>query len=197
MLDANQINPEMNQLIAAKQFKEIAKGAEKLIEAYPDNYLGYWWKARASTFMGDTDLALHWFIEAMKKSENDHEESKISSSMANVCNIRKDWENSLNYTEIALELNQENVVAIIAKSIALVATGRKKEAYQLLDRNNKHFKEDYQKACVAAVKKDKQKMLKYLGKAIKENPHTRVTVLHDPDFAIYRRDPEFRSLLKV
>ena len=196
MLDAGKISTDMNNLISDRRFNEIIDKAERLIEQYPESYLGRWWKARAYTLMGDTESALHWFMEAMKKAEDDREESKISSSMANVYNIRKDWNQSLNYTEIALELNSENVVAVIARSIALMATGNRKEAYQLLDRNSKLYREDYQKACVAAVKKDKTKMLEHLKKSLTENPHNRVTVQYDPDFALYRRDPEFRALVK-
>jgi tetratricopeptide (TPR) repeat protein len=147
--------------------------------------------------MGDTEAALDWFMEAMKKADDEFEESKISSSIANVYNIRKDWRESLNYTDIALELNPENVVAIIAQGIALMASGKRKEANKLLVQNMSLFKDDYQKACVAAVKRDKKKMLKNLTKAIKQNPHNRITVLHDPDFSLYTRDPEFRSLLKA
>ena len=196
MLDAGKIGTEMNQFIADRRFNEIIGKAERLIEEYPESYLGRWWKARAYTLMGDTESALHWFIEAMKKAEDDREESKISSSMANVYNIRKDWSQSLNYTDIALELNPENVVAVIARSIALMATGNKKEAYQLLEKNPKLYKEDYQKACVAAVKKDKAKMLEYLKKSLTVNPHNRVTVQFDPDFALYQRDSDFRALVK-
>ena len=196
MLDAQKIGTDMNMLIAERRFNDIVKKAEQLIDEYPDSYLGRWWIARAYTLMGDTESALHWFMEAMKKAEDDYEESKISSSMANVYNIRKDWNQSLNYTEIALELNPENVVGVIARSIALMATGNRKEAYKLLDKNTKLYKEDYQKACVAAVKKDKEKMLEYLKKAISENPHNKITVQYDPDFALYHRDPDFRALLK-
>lgn len=197
MLDTGEVTIEMNNLISDRRFKEIQDRAEQLIEEHPDSYLGRWWMARAYTFMGDTGAALHWFMEAMKKAENDLEESKISSSMANVYNIGKDWKQALNYTEIALELNPENVVAVIARSIALVASGRKKEAYRLLDDNIRLFEEEYQRACVASVRKDKKKMLEHLTNAIRENPHTKVTVLYDPDFAPYWSDPDFQSLLMV
>ena len=109
--------------------------------------------------------------------------------MANIYNIRKDWIQAVNYADIALELNPDNVVAIIARSIALMATGKRKEADQLFEEKEKLFKDDYQKACVSAVKRDKKDMLKYLAKAIKDNSHNKVTVLFDPDFTPYSRPP--------
>jgi tetratricopeptide (TPR) repeat protein len=197
MFDEPKIAQEMNALIAERRFKDMIELGEQIINDHPDNYLGRWWIARAYTLMGDTEAALDWFMEAMKKADDEFEESKISSSIANVYNIRKDWRESLNYTDIALELNPENVVAIIARGIALMASGKRKEANKLLVQNMSLFKDDYQKACVAAVKRDKKKMLEHLTKAIKQNPHNRITVLHDPDFSLYTRDPEFRSLLKA
>ena len=196
MINKSMITKEMNTLIAERRFDNMIKLAEQIIDEYPDCYLGRWWIARAYTLIGDTDAALDWFMEAMKKAEDKLQESKISSSISNVYNIRKDWRESLNYTDIALALNPENVVAIIARSIALMATGDRKGANKLLDQNKLLFKEDYQKACVAAVKRDKPMMLEHLSEAIKENPHNRVTVLYDPDFSLYKRDPEFRALLK-
>ena len=196
MIDLSKISTEMNKHIADRRFDEMIQLGEQIINEHPESYLGRWWIARAYTLIGDTEGALDWFMEAMKNAGDEFEESKISSSIANVYNIRKDWRESMNYTDIALELNPENVVAIIARSIALMATGDRKSANRLLDQNTRLFKEDYQKACVAAVKRDKQKMLKILAEVFKENPHNKVTVLCDPDFSLYTRDPEFRSLLK-
>lgn len=197
MFDESKIARKMNAFIAERRFNDMIELAKGIIDERPDSYLGRWWTARAYTLVGDTEAALDWFIEAMKRADDELEESKISSSIANVYNIRKDWRESLNYTDIALELNPKNVVAIIAQSIALMATGDRKGATRLLDQNKGLIKEDYQKACVAAVKRDKQKMLDYIKEAIKENPHNRVTVLYDPDFSLYTRDPEFRALLKA
>lgn len=196
MLDESKVNQEINKLIAERRFKEIILKAEELTKEYPDSYLGDWWIARAYTFIGDNEAAIDSFIDAMKKAEDEYEESKISSSLANVYNIRKEWDQSLNYTDIALVLNPKNVVALIARSIALMATGEKTKATRLLDDNSKLFKEDYQKACVAAVKRDKHELMEKLANSIKSNPHQKVTVLYDPEFALYVKDPEFRALLK-
>lgn len=191
----DQVNKKMNVLLSKRKLNQMIEYAEKLIQENPDSYLGAWWKARALTFKGDTDGALHWFMESMKKAESEIEESKISSSVANVYNIKKQWVNSLNYTAIALDLNPKNVVGVIARSIALGATGKRNEARKLLDSNQKLFVDEYQKACVAAVKRNKTKMLEHLEKTFEKNPHCKVTVQFDPDFANYRGDKKFKKLI--
>lgn len=196
MLDEVSINQEMNELLKERSFTEMINKAEHVIRRYPKSYLGNWWKAQTLIMTGDTEAALYCFIEALKKANNEKEESKISSSIASMYTIRKDWEQALNYAEISLELNHENLAAIITKSIALLATGKKNQAYHLIE-NNKHLYKDYfQKASVAAVQKDKKKMLNYLNQAIVNNPHYRVIVQFDPAFSLYRKDSEFQELIK-
>jgi tetratricopeptide (TPR) repeat protein len=191
----NQINKRMYELIAQRNFDSMIDYAEELIQKTPRSYLGRWWKARALTFNGNTDGALYWFMEAMKNAVSDEEESKIASSMANIYNVRKQWVDSLNYSSIALELNATNVVGVIAKSIALTATGRTTDANRMLDSYQGLYKDDYQRACVAAVKKDRSKMFKYLRTVLEDHPHNKVTVQFDPDFSLYREDKEFKELI--
>ena len=193
-IDMKAIGVEMNHLIAERDFNGMIDKAGSIIDEHPSSYLGRWWMARTLTFMGRTDEALDWLMEAMKKADSDEEESKISSSMANVYNVMKRWEDSLNYTSIALELNPRNVVGIIARSIALSAIGKRKEATRLLDSNQRLYVDDYQKACVAAVKRNKAKMLEHLRNAVEGTPHSKVTVQYDPDFAPYRGDSEFKGV---
>jgi len=196
MFDETRINQEMNQLLAEKRFDEIIERSDEVVEEYPSSYLGRWWKARAYMLKGDSEKAFHWFIEAMKNAEDEFEESKISTGIANLYISRKKWRKALNYTEIALELNPENPEAVLARSIALAATGQRKTAYRLLDQYGRLFREDYQKAGVAAVKRDKQKLLEHLSKALRKDPGLRANVLFDPVFSVYRRDPDFKALLK-
>jgi len=193
-IDMKAIGGEMNHLIAERDFNGMIEKAGSIIDDHPSSYLGRWWMARTLTFMGRTDEALNWLMEAMKRADSDEEESKISSSMANVYNVMKRWEDSLNYTSIALELNPKNVVGVIARSIALSAMGKRNEASRLLDSNQRLYVDNYQKACVAAVKRNKEKMLEHLRKAVEVNPQSKVTVQYDPDFAPYRGDPEFRGI---
>ena len=167
-IDMKAIGEDMNQLIAKRDFNGMIDKAGSIIDEHPSCYLGRWWMARTLTFMGRTDEALDWLMEAMKRANSDEEESKISSSIANVYNVVKLWEDSLNYTAIALELNPSNVVAVIARSIALSAMKKRKEASRLLDSNQKHFVDDYQRACVAAVKRNKAKMFEHLRRAVEK-----------------------------
>ena len=193
-IDLKAIGEDMNRLIAERDFNGMIDRAESIIDEQPSSYLGRWWRARTLTFMGRTDEAIDWLMEAMKRADSDEEESKISSSIANVYNVMKRWEDSLNYTAIALELDPKNVVGVIARSIALSAMGKGKEASRLLDSNQRLYADDYQRACVAAVKRDKIRMFEYLRKAVEGNPHSKVTVQYDPDFASYRGDSEFREI---
>ena len=195
LMDLNQISHQMNLLIAAEQFPELVEAAETIIIEHPDDYLGYWWKGRALTFIGRTEDAIRSFIGALKHATNDKEESKIMSSISNIYNIQRQYDKTFQYTEIALELNPDNVVAVIARGIALASTGKKHEARQLLDANKRLYKEDYQKACVHAILREKEKAFDYLSKAIESNPHNRVTVRFDPDFRLYLRNPVFNKLL--
>jgi tetratricopeptide (TPR) repeat protein len=196
MLDEVSINQEMNELLKVRGFTQMIKLAEQLIRKYPNSYLGMWWKAYTLTMLDDTETALSWFIEAIKKANNEKEESEISNSIASMYNIKRDWKQALNYAEISLELNPENVNATIEKSISLLATGKKSEAYNLLEDNKNLYKDYFQKARVSAIKKNKKKMLNYLHQAIVNNPHYRVIVQFDPAFFLYRRDPELQELIK-
>ena len=193
-IDQKAIKVEMNQLIAVRDFNGMLAKAGNILDDHPSSYLGRWWMARTLTFMGRANEALDWLMMGMRKAESDEEESKIASSMANVYNVQNQWEDSLNYSAIALELDPRNVVGVIARSIALSATGKRDEASRLLDSNRKLYVDDYQKACVAAVKRKKAKMLEHLRKAVEGNPHSKVTVQYDPDFAPYRKDAEFRAI---
>ena len=193
-IDQKAIKVEMNQLIAVRDFNGMLAKAGNILDDHPSSYLGRWWMARTRTFMGRTNEALDWLMMGMRKAESDEEESKIASSMANVYNVQNQWEDSLNYSAIALELDPRNVVGVIARSIALSATGKRDEASRLLDSNRKLYVDDYQKACVAAVKRKKAKMLEHLRKAVEGNPHSKVTVQYDPVFAPYRKDAEFRAI---
>ena len=193
-IDQKAIKGEMNQLIAVRDFNGMIEKAGSIIDEHPSSYLGRWWMARTLTFMGRTDESLDWLMMAMRRADSDGEESRIASSMANVYNMMKQWEDSLNYSAIALKLNPKNVVGVIARSIALSATGKKNESTRLLDSNKRLYIDDYQRACVAAVKRNKSSMLEYLRKAVEGSPHSKVTVQYDPDFAPYRGDPEFREI---
>ncbi len=194
-MDHEEISKLMNQYIEEKRFDAMYDFSETLIQENEENYLGKWWKARALTFLGDTDEALSWFMKGLMNAASDEEESKIMSSIANIYNIRKEWEKALKYTDIALELNPLNVVGVVAKSVALTALGRKRDAQMVLVSNSGLIVTDYQKACVAAIKGDKTRMLEYLEKAVGDNPHVRVSVQYDPEFMPYRRDPDFRKIL--
>ncbi len=105
-IDQKAIKWEMNQLIEVRDFNGMIEKAGSIIDEHPLSYLGRWWKSRALTFMGRTDEALDWLMMAMRRADSDREESRITSSMANVYNMRKQWEDSLNFSAIALELER-------------------------------------------------------------------------------------------
>lgn len=186
----------MNGHIAYQEFAMMLELSESMMVESPSVYLGYWWKGRALTFLGRPDDALDAFFEALNRADSDFVESKVCSSIANVYNVKRDYQQTLNFTEKARELNPDNVVAIIAQSIALTKTGKKKQAKQLLDDNWSKYLEEYQQACAHAVLGQKDKMLEQLAKSIQGNPHQKITIQHDPDFRDYLGDSGFLKLIK-
>lgn len=68
----------------------------------PDNYFGYWWRGRALTLQGRLDDAVRAFYDAVKRADDDHEESRIMASLANVFNVREEYDMALDYADIAL-----------------------------------------------------------------------------------------------
>lgn len=186
----------MNNLIGLGDFHSLLREAEAMVDEGPDNYIGYWWRGRALTLQGRLDEAVKAFYDAVKHADDDHEESRIMASLANVFNVRKEYDLALDYADIALELNSENPVAVLARGVALAATGEKREASEHLSSSWDKLRGSYERACGYAVTGQKTKMLDALRDDLTVNPHHRVIVLHDPEFRPYLRSPDFRALLK-
>ena len=51
------------------------------------------------------------------------------------------------------------------------------------------------KSCAYAIIDDKNRMIKHLKKAIKNDPYFKVTAKFDPDFVDYKNDPDFNKLV--
>jgi len=194
--ESEETRKNFNNLIGLGDFHSLLREAEAMVEEEPDNYVGYWWRGRALTLQGKLDEAVKAFYDAVKRADDEHEEARIMASLANVFNIKKDYDAALNYSEIALELNPGNPVAVLARGVALAATGRKREASEHISSCWGKLRDSYERACGYAVTGQKTKMLEALKEDLADNPHHRVTILHDPEFRPYLRSPELRAYLK-
>ena len=194
--ESEETRKNLNNLIGLGDFHSLLREAEAMVDEEPDNYIGYWWRGRALTLQGRLDEAVKAHYDAVKHADDDHEESRIMASLANVFNVRKESDLALDYADIALELNSENPVAVLARGVALTATGKKREASEHLSSSWGKLRDSYEQACGYAVMGQKTKMLEALRDDLAVNPHHRVTVLHDPEFRPYFRSTDFRALLK-
>ena len=195
-LESEEKLKNLNNLIWQGDFHSLLMEAEAMVDEEPDNYIGYWWRGRALTLQGRLDEAVKAFYDAVKHADDDLEESRIMASLANVFNVRKEYDMALDYADIALELNSENPVAVLTRGVALAATGDKRKASEHLSSSWGILKDSYERACGYAVTGQKENMLEALREDLAVNPHHRVTVLHDPEFRPYLRSPDFRALLK-
>ena len=194
--ESEETRSSLNHLIEAGDFHSLLMEAEAMVDAEADSYVGYWWRGRALTLQGRLDEAVKAFYDAVKHADDDHEESRIMASLANVFNMRGDYDMGLDYSEVALELDPGNPGAVLARVVALAATGREKEASEHLHSRWGRLRDGYERACGYAVTGQRAKMLEALREDLSINPHHRVTVLHDPEFRPYLRSPELRALLK-
>jgi len=187
---------KMNGLIAEGDFDSLLAGAERMIDAQPHSYTGYWWRGRALTLLGRLDDAVRSFYESVKRADDEAEESKVMASLANVFNVQRKHELAEEYAEASLALNPNNPVGVLARGVALASTGRRREASEFVTAHWGLLGDSYERACGYALRGQRDEAMKALGESIAAGPHRRVTALHDPEFRPYQRDPEFRSLTR-
>jgi len=187
---------KMNSLIAKGDFDSLLAEAERMIDAQPDNFIGYWWRGRALTLMGRLDDAVRSFYESVKRADDEAEESKIMASIANVFNVQRKHDLAEEYADASLELNPGNPVGVLAWGVALASTGRRREASEFVSTNWGTLRDSYEQACGYSIMGRRGEAMRALRESIAAGPHHRVTALHDPEFRPYLRDPEFRSLTR-
>ena len=195
--EAPETRAKLNGLIAEADFQALLAEADRMLESEPENYVGHWWRGRALTLMGGLDDAVRVFYESVKRADDDLEESRIMASLANVFNVQKKHDVAEEYAEAALELNPVNPVGVLALSVALASTSRRREASELISSSWGKLTEGYERACAYAVIGQKGRLIEVLREDVAANPHHRVTALHDPEFRPYLRDPEFRAVIKA
>ena len=195
--EASETKAKLNGLIAEADFEALLAEANRMVECEPESYVGYWWMGRALTLMGRLDDAVRAFYESVKRADDELEESRIMASLANVFNVQKKHDVAEEYAEAALELDPGNPVGVLARSVALASTGRRREASELISASWGKLTEGYERACAYAVTGQKSKLLEALREDVAANPPHRVTVLHDPEFRPYLKDPEFRAAIKT
>ncbi|OGD55894.1 hypothetical protein A3K81_00045 [Candidatus Bathyarchaeota archaeon RBG_13_60_20] len=185
----------MNGLIAESDFYTLLAEADRLVEAEPDSYIGYWWRGRALTLAGRPEDAVRAFYESVKRANDEAEESRVMASLANVFNVQRKHDLAEEYADASLELNPGNPVGVLARGVALASTGRR-EASEFVSAHWGVLKDSYERACGYALRGQRDEAMKALRESIAAGPHHRVTALHDPEFRPYLRDPEFRSIIR-
>ena len=192
----NTVREQIHRLLQEEDFNAVYDKSVNLVNENPSDYEAFWWMGVSLTLMGKYSEAIKALHEALKHADNEDEESIIMSSLAKKFILEKKFERAIDYANVSLELNPRNSEAIIMKSIAYVATGRKSDSQKLLEENLSKL-EHYERAGAYALLRCKQQMLDSLRKAVEEEPYRKTIVLNDPEFRHYIRDKEFRKLLDL
>jgi len=109
------------------------------------------------------------------------------------------YEESIKYFDKVLEIQPNNITALVNKGVALQELKKYEEAMvsynQVLkiDKNNDNIY--YQKASIESLRKNKKEALRLLGKAIELNEKTREKVNMDTKFNNIKDLKEFKELV--
>jgi tetratricopeptide (TPR) repeat protein len=194
---SGKIQDSLRKMMIENDFYGMLNRSIELIDEEPSNYNGYWWAGKSLRFLGRYVEAVKFLHDALKHADDDNEESLIMSSLADVFNLQRKYNRALDYAEVALELDPDNVEAVISKGFALIALGRRSDAEQLMDRYMRKFIDSYNLARAYAILRRKGPMIETLSKALRERPSNKYSILRDPEFNPYLKDPELIAIMKT
>jgi tetratricopeptide (TPR) repeat protein len=184
--------------INLEDFDEALKLVEQLMKIEPNNLRHAWYKTIIIGYQQK-------FIEAedlTKKSllsDNLTQELKedLRISLSNLYLKMSKYDEAIKQTDIVLSINSSITPAIINRCIALKKLNQESKIKEELRKVITDTKNHYFKACAYATLEEREKMLKELTKAIKEDYFNKIQAKFDPDFEDYRHDNEFKKLLGI
>jgi tetratricopeptide (TPR) repeat protein len=178
-----------------EDFDKALKTSENMVSQDPSNFIGYHSKGNSLIPLNRLEDALANYIKALSLTKKPEQIADILKSRSNVLLITGKWREALSDAERALQIDPESDAGIINKCIALKKLDRKEEAEKIIQDILPKLKNKYSRSSAFTVLGDKKNMLKELKMAIDENSVNRVNAKFDPDFADYRKDPDFRRLV--
>jgi len=174
--------------------------AEKVIRIKPSDYYGYCLKSLVFIYIGKYKEAEELLEEAfVQTKENSKDRATVYTNMSHISLLENLWESALDNAEKALKIDPDESAAICNKCIALKKLGKVNEANKIMNKTltkiDSSWTGKYNRACSYAVLEDKENMLKELSDAIKEDTYFIPRAKMDPEFEVYRMDPDFRKLV--
>ncbi len=178
-----------------EKFNEALELSEKMIKLYPTDPSGYYQKGESFFYLKDFNNSIESYKESLKYTEDTEKRIVILVAISNALLSAEKWNEVLSKTEEVLKISSKDYMAIINKCFALKKLDKKPEATNIIQNFLPGIKNAYLRACAFAILDDKEKMLKELKKAIKEDGSLRIDAKFDFVFVDYREDPDFQKLI--
>ncbi len=175
---------------------DALKYSDYIIRKFKDDYLGYYAKAYALSYIKKPDDVYFGLLrKALRRTRDKSTERKnVFISRSNAYLRLKKWKEAATDAKKAYAIDSNSIPAFITLCHAMIKLNPRSEFLEELEKRVDKFEDKYYEACAYAVLGNKEKMMNKLSNSIKEEKINRIGIENDPSFDDYRDDADFKKL---
>jgi len=192
-------------LSLGKKYEEAAAEFDQAIQLNPNLFDAWYLYGRTRFAQNRPEEAVRLFVKASQVQPDDYQSATIAAMGCEKLGRKEEarvWrEESLRRCERRLQIDPHDARAMYLAADSLVGLGRDPgRAEELIQSSLAEDRDDraalYNAACFYVLRRDFDRALQYLEKAISGRPgFFKDWIDHDPDWDPLRKDPRFRDLV--